>query len=145
MDMNFFLPLSPPNPGLRFRDLILGPFIHWYIHSYIYLRRCIYTYTYRLVEKAARHHIIFSTNERILLQVMTDPDVPGPSDPYLKEHLHWYQPIQILYLTLCTYTAGYIYIDYRHTYINHELTLCIELPIFQDSDRHSRHNRCVIW
>ncbi|KAL8136820.1 hypothetical protein V2J09_002821 [Rumex salicifolius] len=21
--------------------------------------------------------------------VMTDPDVPGPSDPYLKEHLHW--------------------------------------------------------
>jgi len=23
-------------------------------------------------------------------QVMTDPDVPGPSDPYLREHLHWY-------------------------------------------------------
>ncbi|CAN4121379.1 unnamed protein product [Withania somnifera] len=22
--------------------------------------------------------------------VMTDPDVPGPSDPYLREHLHWY-------------------------------------------------------
>ncbi|KAK2370041.1 PEBP (phosphatidylethanolamine-binding protein) family protein [Trifolium repens] len=21
--------------------------------------------------------------------VFTDPDVPGPSDPYLKEHLHW--------------------------------------------------------
>ncbi|CAA0809479.1 Protein CENTRORADIALIS-like [Striga hermonthica] len=21
--------------------------------------------------------------------VMTDPDFPGPSDPYLKEHLHW--------------------------------------------------------
>ncbi|XP_077234473.1 protein SELF-PRUNING-like [Tasmannia lanceolata] len=21
--------------------------------------------------------------------VMTDPDVPGPSDPYLKEHIHW--------------------------------------------------------
>ncbi|CAA2995192.1 Hypothetical predicted protein [Olea europaea subsp. europaea] len=21
--------------------------------------------------------------------VMIDPDVPGPSDPYLKEHLHW--------------------------------------------------------
>ncbi|KAK1563757.1 hypothetical protein Q3G72_032443 [Acer saccharum] len=21
--------------------------------------------------------------------VMTDPDVPGPSDPYLSEHLHW--------------------------------------------------------
>ncbi|KAL0736668.1 hypothetical protein Bca4012_012878 [Brassica carinata] len=22
--------------------------------------------------------------------VMTDPDVPNPSDPFLKEHLHWY-------------------------------------------------------
>ncbi|KAG5408040.1 hypothetical protein IGI04_004359 [Brassica rapa subsp. trilocularis] len=22
--------------------------------------------------------------------VMIDPDVPGPSDPFLKEHLHWY-------------------------------------------------------
>ncbi|GAA0180356.1 protease inhibitor [Lithospermum erythrorhizon] len=21
--------------------------------------------------------------------IMTDPDFPGPSDPYLKEHLHW--------------------------------------------------------
>jgi hypothetical protein len=26
----------------------------------------------------------------LVLQVMTDPDVPGPSDPYLREHLHWY-------------------------------------------------------
>ncbi|KAK3000591.1 hypothetical protein RJ639_020715 [Escallonia herrerae] len=26
--------------------------------------------------------------------IMTDPDVPGPSDPYLKEHLHWYCPQQ---------------------------------------------------
>ncbi|KAK3017449.1 hypothetical protein RJ639_006237 [Escallonia herrerae] len=24
-----------------------------------------------------------------LMQVMTDPDVQGPSDPYLREHLHW--------------------------------------------------------
>ncbi|WJX17973.1 CEN-like protein 4 [Trifolium repens] len=22
--------------------------------------------------------------------IMIDPDVPGPSDPYMKEHLHWY-------------------------------------------------------
>ncbi|KAK6144214.1 hypothetical protein DH2020_021034 [Rehmannia glutinosa] len=22
--------------------------------------------------------------------IMTDPDAPGPSDPYLREHLHWY-------------------------------------------------------
>ncbi|RRT43723.1 hypothetical protein BHM03_00050324 [Ensete ventricosum] len=25
-----------------------------------------------------------------LFQIMTDPDVPGPSDPYLREHLHWF-------------------------------------------------------
>ncbi|CAA0810686.1 Protein CENTRORADIALIS-like [Striga hermonthica] len=23
------------------------------------------------------------------VEIMTDPDVPGPSDPYLREHLHW--------------------------------------------------------
>lgn len=28
-------------------------------------------------------------------QVMIDPDVPGPSDPFLKEHLHWY--VQFIY------------------------------------------------
>ena len=26
----------------------------------------------------------------LFLQIMIDPDVPGPSDPYMKEHLHWY-------------------------------------------------------
>ncbi|PIN16803.1 Phosphatidylethanolamine binding protein [Handroanthus impetiginosus] len=40
-----------------------------------------------------------ATNPRVQIQggdlrtfytlVMTDPDVPGPSDPYLREHLHW--------------------------------------------------------
>ncbi|KAH6797593.1 PEBP family protein [Perilla frutescens var. hirtella] len=40
-----------------------------------------------------------ATAPRVLIQggdmrtfytlVMTDPDVPGPSDPYLREHLHW--------------------------------------------------------
>ncbi|CAI0546928.1 unnamed protein product [Linum tenue] len=29
--------------------------------------------------------------------IMTDPDYPSPSDPYLKEHLHWYVP----FLTVC--------------------------------------------
>ncbi|KAK6138307.1 hypothetical protein DH2020_027953 [Rehmannia glutinosa] len=24
------------------------------------------------------------------VEIMTDPDAPGPSDPYLREHLHWY-------------------------------------------------------
>nr|KAJ0224995.1 hypothetical protein LSAT_V11C100024800 [Lactuca sativa] len=27
--------------------------------------------------------------------IMTDPDVPNPSDPYLREHLHWYYYIFI--------------------------------------------------
>ncbi|PRQ43871.1 putative phosphatidylethanolamine-binding protein [Rosa chinensis] len=31
--------------------------------------------------------------------VMTDPDVPGPSDPYLKEHLHWYN-LQYIFSTI---------------------------------------------
>lgn len=39
---------------------------------------------------------------------MTDPDAPSPSDPYLREHLHWYVShnvynssiIQILILTI---------------------------------------------
>lgn len=22
-------------------------------------------------------------------KIMTDPDAPSPSDPYLREHLHW--------------------------------------------------------
>ncbi|CAN1277305.1 Protein SELF-PRUNING [Linum perenne] len=26
--------------------------------------------------------------------VLTDPDVPGPSDPFLREHLHWYNVVR---------------------------------------------------
>ena len=33
---------------------------------------------------------IYSISVHSFFQVMTDPDVPGPSDPYLREHLHWY-------------------------------------------------------
>lgn len=29
---------------------------------------------------------------------MTDPDAPSPSDPYLREHLHWFV---LLTLTKC--------------------------------------------
>ncbi|GJW96745.1 CEN-like protein 2 [Tanacetum coccineum] len=28
--------------------------------------------------------------------IMTDPDTPGPSDPYLKEHLHWYRYSELI-------------------------------------------------
>nr|GMD89779.1 Dt1 [Ipomoea batatas] len=30
--------------------------------------------------------IVVTYNNKL---VMTDPDVPGPSDPYLREHIHW--------------------------------------------------------
>lgn len=39
----------------------------------------------------------------LIMQVMTDPDVPGPSDPYLREHLHWYIIYQILYIYIHIY------------------------------------------
>ena len=26
----------------------------------------------------------------VLMKIMTDPDAPSPSDPYLREHLHWF-------------------------------------------------------
>ncbi|GKC92857.1 CEN-like protein 2, partial [Tanacetum coccineum] len=28
--------------------------------------------------------------------IMTDPDTPGPSDPYLREHLHWYRYSELI-------------------------------------------------
>lgn len=43
---------------------------------------------------------------------MTDPDVPGPSDPYLREHLHWYEYIYIECTNITTkliYKYIYIY------------------------------------
>lgn len=38
------------------------------------------------------YHLLRLNLACFLLQIMTDPDVPGPSDPYLREHLHWYYP-----------------------------------------------------
>lgn len=40
---------------------------------------------------------------------MTDPDVPGPSDPYLREHLHWYtlKPSKNSYVVVNTRNLGY--------------------------------------
>lgn len=29
----------------------------------------------------------------LYLKIMTDPDAPSPSDPYLREHLHWFVSI----------------------------------------------------
>ncbi|KAL0338619.1 UNVERIFIED_CONTAM: protein CENTRORADIALIS-like [Sesamum angustifolium] len=35
------------------------------------------------------HFCTFSIDSLSFFWSMTDPDVPGPSDPYLREHLHW--------------------------------------------------------
>ncbi|KAK4492264.1 hypothetical protein RD792_003067, partial [Penstemon davidsonii] len=32
---------------------------------------------------------LFRRHQIRSIEIMTDPDVPGPSDPYLREHLHW--------------------------------------------------------
>ncbi|CAN0916756.1 Protein CENTRORADIALIS-like [Linum grandiflorum] len=34
-------------------------------------------------------HVLGGDLRSLFTLVMTDPDVPGPSDPYLREHLHW--------------------------------------------------------
>jgi len=33
----------------------------------------------------------------VIFQVMVDPDAPSPSDPYLREHLHWFVSLKIPY------------------------------------------------
>ncbi|KAJ1686276.1 hypothetical protein LUZ63_017666 [Rhynchospora breviuscula] len=54
--------------------------------------------------------------------VMTDPDVPGPSDPYLREHLHWivtdipgttdasfggsHSPLSLYFTIFCSFFSG---------------------------------------
>jgi len=38
---------------------------------------------------------------------MTDPDAPSPSDPYLREHLHWFVYDQTLY-GICLYSLYYL-------------------------------------
>lgn len=43
---------------------------------------------------------IMSISFFFFAQVMIDPDVPGPSDPYLREHLHWYNKNQLIFLGL---------------------------------------------
>ncbi|XP_022133171.1 protein SELF-PRUNING-like [Momordica charantia] len=36
-----------------------------------------------------RVHIQGEDMRSLFTLIMVDPDVPGPSDPYLREHLHW--------------------------------------------------------
>ncbi|XP_010543489.1 PREDICTED: protein TERMINAL FLOWER 1 [Tarenaya hassleriana] len=41
------------------------------------------------LSSAPRVHIHGADLRSFFTLVMVDPDVPGPSDPYLREHLHW--------------------------------------------------------
>ncbi|KAJ7981155.1 Terminal flower 1 [Quillaja saponaria] len=34
-------------------------------------------------------HVLGGDLRTFYTLILTDPDVPGPSDPYLREHLHW--------------------------------------------------------
>ncbi|KAF7823243.1 CEN-like protein 2 [Senna tora] len=45
--------------------------------------------TYNSNKKVYNGHEFFPSSLTTKPKVMTDPDVPGPSDPYLREHLHW--------------------------------------------------------
>ncbi|GLT54024.1 hypothetical protein SLA2020_272580 [Shorea laevis] len=47
------------------------------------------TVTYNCNKQVCNGHELFPSAVTIKPKIMTDPDVPGPSDPYLREHLHW--------------------------------------------------------
>ncbi|OMO49508.1 Phosphatidylethanolamine-binding protein PEBP [Corchorus capsularis] len=47
------------------------------------------TVTFNSNKQVYNGHEFFPSSVTTKPKVMTDPDVPGPSDPYLKEHLHW--------------------------------------------------------
>ncbi|KAF2300802.1 hypothetical protein GH714_015918 [Hevea brasiliensis] len=47
------------------------------------------TVTYNPNKQVYNGHELFPSAVTQKPKVMTDPDVPGPSDPYLREHLHW--------------------------------------------------------
>ncbi|KAH6789785.1 centroradiali [Perilla frutescens var. frutescens] len=42
-----------------------------------------------LLTSKPRVHVHGGDMRSFFTLIMTDPDVPGPSDPYLREHLHW--------------------------------------------------------
>jgi len=77
-------------------------------------------------------HLTHSSISMPFFQLMIDPDVPGPSDPYLREHLHWYH-------------TKPSHAEFTWFMISSE-TMC--LTIFnnsQDSHRHPWHNGHHIW
>ncbi|KAK9921234.1 hypothetical protein M0R45_029753 [Rubus argutus] len=80
--------------------LVVGRVIGDVLDSFTPTTKMIVTYTTRHVSNG--YELLPSavtTKPRVEIQggdmrsfftlVMTDPDAPGPSDPYLKEHLHW--------------------------------------------------------
>lgn len=93
MAMSSSLPGSPSSPRSRYLAVTWGPSSPWYVRVHIYWS------SYSIVRM--RHPTNMPCETLYLSspdccffidisQVMIDPDVPGPSDPYLREHLHWY-------------------------------------------------------
>ncbi|KAE8098516.1 hypothetical protein FH972_016573 [Carpinus fangiana] len=80
--------------------LIVGRVIGDVLDSFTPTIKMSVTYNNKQVCKGVElHPSLLTTKPRVEIQgsdmryfftlVMTDPDVPGPSDPYLREHLHW--------------------------------------------------------
>ncbi|KAG4906380.1 hypothetical protein GYH30_054550 [Glycine max] len=67
--------------------LIVGRVIGEVLDSFTTSTKMIVSYNKNQVYNG---HELFPSTVNTKPKIMTDPDVPGPSDPYLKEHLHWY-------------------------------------------------------
>eukprot|EP00256_Glycine_max_P059427 XP_014627889.1 protein TERMINAL FLOWER 1 [Glycine max] len=66
--------------------LIVGRVIGEVLDSFTTSTKMIVSYNKNQVYNG---HELFPSTVNTKPKIMTDPDVPGPSDPYLKEHLHW--------------------------------------------------------
>ncbi|CAN1264879.1 CEN-like protein 1 [Linum perenne] len=45
--------------------------------------------------------------------IMTDPDYPSPSDPYLREHLHWYDVLSYSHTDIVVGIHRYVFVLFK--------------------------------
>ncbi|KAF3325423.1 CEN-like protein 2 [Carex littledalei] len=69
--------------------LVLGRVIGEVLDPFIPCMKMVVTYNSNKLVSNGHELNPSATVKMPLVEVMTDPDVPGPSDPYLREHLHW--------------------------------------------------------
>ncbi|CAL0310517.1 unnamed protein product [Lupinus luteus] len=86
--------------GMSLEPLVLGRVVGEVLESFTTTMEMNVTYNSKLVfngyellpstvTNKPRVEICGADFRSFFTLVMTDPDVPGPSDPYLREHLHW--------------------------------------------------------